>query len=138
MPDEADGIVTRYAKLWPREVFYIKHGKYLDMVKDQLDVPGVYVLYRGVDVFYVGQANSLFDRLRIQARKRYRLWDHFSAFVVPEHHLNDVEAIVIAATPRTANRSGGKRIGRISLPSEVEQLLLKCREIDPDNPQRSP
>ena len=70
--------------------------------------------------------NALFKRLQSHAMKRYRLWNHFSAFVVPLDDLDDVEAIMIAATPRTANRSGGKRIPRIDLPSEIKACWTKA------------
>jgi excinuclease UvrABC nuclease subunit len=110
-------------------VFYIKGVDCLEAVKKCLDKPGVYILYHDFDVFYIGQGNSLFERLQKHAMKRYRLWNHFSAFVVPKEQLDDVEAIMITATPRTANRSVGKRIPRINLPKEVERQLLKCQEI---------
>lgn len=129
----AEKLIQGYAKLWPREVFYIKPGTCLDMVKECLDKPGVYTLYQDFDVFYIGKADSLFDRVRDHAKKRYRLWNHFSAFVVSQEYLDDVEAIVIAATPRTANRSGGRRIERISLPSEVQDLLIRSRQIGDDS-----
>ena len=101
----------------------------MDEVKAYLDKSGVYILYQDFDVFYIGKAKSLFERVQFHASKRYRLWNHFSAFLVPEDRLDDVEAIMIAATPRTANRQGGKRIKRIDLPLKVENLLLKSREI---------
>jgi hypothetical protein len=78
----------------------------------------------------VGQSDCLFKRLRGHARKRYRLWNHFSAFVVPKtEHLDYVEAMMIAATPRTANKQGGRRIERIDLPEKLEKKLLINREI---------
>lgn len=129
MADEAIGIVTGFVKLWPREVFYIKGGKDLDEVKKRVDRSGVNILYKDFEVFYIGRAKSLFERVQFHAWKRYQLWNHFSAFLVPEDRLDDVEAIMIAATPRTANRQSGKRIERINLPSNAANLLLKSREI---------
>jgi hypothetical protein len=61
--------------------------------------------------------------------KRYRLWNHFSAFVVPrKEQLDYVEAMMIAATPRTANRQGGRRIPKIDLPNKLEKILRANRE----------
>ena len=121
------GIVTGYAKLWPREVFYLVDSKCAQELRESLNCSGVYILYQDFDAFYVGQSESLFTRLREHAFKRYVLWNHFSAFVVPKEHLDHVEAIMIAATPRTANRSGGKRIGRIDLPKRVERKIIESR-----------
>jgi hypothetical protein len=117
-------------KLWPREVFYIGDTQCAEKLHDSLNQPGIYVLYQDFDAFYVGQSECLFDRLRNHAMKRYVLWNHFSAFIVPNtEHLDEVEAMIIAATPRTANRSGGKRIHRVDLPKMVEQKLIESRRI---------
>ncbi|HYB62430.1 MAG TPA: GIY-YIG nuclease family protein [Methylomirabilota bacterium] len=125
-----EGLVTNYVKLWPREVFYIRDSECVEELRKSLDHAGVYILYQDFDVFYVGQSDCLFKHLHDHATKRYRLWNHFSAFVVPsKDHLDYVEAIMIAATPRTANKQGGKRIERIDLPEKLEKKLLANREI---------
>lgn len=121
-------VVEAYVKLWPRDVFYVS-DECLKLVKDAIGKSGVYILYQDFDVFYIGQTGSLFERLQDHARKRYNLWNHFSAFVVPAEHLDDVETIMIAATPRTANRQGGKRIEKINLPKRVQDLLIESRSI---------
>jgi hypothetical protein len=122
-------LVQNYVKLWPREVFYITDSQCVSELKKSLACPGVYILYLDFDAFYVGQSDSLFTRLRSHARKRYRLWNHFSAFVVPrKDDLDYVEAIMIAATPRTANKQGGKRIQKIGLPNKLEKILIANRE----------
>jgi hypothetical protein len=108
-------LVKGYVKLWPREVFYLDKPCEKEL-KKSLREPGVYILYQDFDVFYVGKAKSLFGRLRFHAEKRYSLWNHFSAFVVDPLHLDYVEAIMIAATPRTANRQGGKGINKVKIP----------------------
>jgi len=127
---QTEGLVTKYVKLWPREVFYVRDSECERELRQNLDHPGVYILYQDFDVFYVGQSDCLFKRLHGHAMKRYRLWNHFSAFVVPsKDDLDYVEAIMIAATPRTANRQGGKRIERIDLPEKLEEKLLMNREI---------
>lgn len=110
MADNRAGVVTGYVKLWPREVFYIERG---ELVKPSLNTSGVYILYPDLEVFYVGKSGKLFGRLSVHARKRYVLWNHFSAFLVPPDHLAYVEAIVIAATNSEANKAGGKRIPHI-------------------------
>lgn len=119
-------LVDRYVKLWPREVFYIPDGQ--KKLKESLKDSGVYVLYLDFDVFYIGKADNLYQRLHTHATKRYRLWNHFSAFLVRPEHLAEVEAIMIAATPRTANKSGGKVFKKIGLPPEIQKALDEGRE----------
>lgn len=123
-------LVKGYVKLWPREVFDVEDSECKAALKESLSKAGVYILYQDFDVFYVGQAGRLFSRLRFHAKKRYSLWNHFSAFFVEgEKRLDYVEAIMIAATPRTANRQGGKRIKKIPLPNNIERKLAKNKEI---------
>ena len=124
-------LVHKYVKLWPREVFYIREAKIQQELKDSLKHSGVYVLYLNFDVFYIGKADNLFRRLDAHAGTRYQLWNHFSAFVVDPEHLAEVEAIMIAATPRTANKSGGKVFKKIDLPGEIQSVLDKVRGIHP-------
>jgi hypothetical protein len=123
-------LVTSYVKLWPREVFYIQDSQCKAELKEALRLPGVYILHQDFDVFYVGKSDSLFSRLNGHAEKRYKLWNHFSAFVVPKKdNLDYVEAIMIAATPRIANKRGGRNIGKINLPNIIERKLFELREI---------
>jgi hypothetical protein len=125
-----DDLVTNYVKLWPREVFYVRDSQCVSKLKESLNHAGVHILYQDFDVFYGGQSDWLFKRLHGHPKKRYRLWNHFSAFVVPrKEHLDYVEAIMIAATPRTANRQGGRRIEKIDLPEKLEKKLTANREI---------
>lgn len=124
-----DILVQNYVKLWPREVFYLTDSQCAAELKKSLDCAGVYILYLDFDAFYVGQSDSLFTRLRGHARKRYQLWNHFSAFVVPrKEQLDYVEAMMIAATPRTANRQGGRQIPKIDLPNRLQKTLIASRE----------
>ncbi|MGH9407484.1 MAG: hypothetical protein ACRD3D_16820 [Terriglobia bacterium] len=97
-----------------------------------LRAPGVYLLYRDRDIIYVGKASRVFDRVLDHAEKRYVLWNHFSAFLVREEHVDNVEAIVIAATNSEANRSSAKTIDRVALPPEVLDILRRNRKIDPE------
>src|ERR1700683_4663543 len=85
---ETEDFVTNYVKLWPREVFDIRDAQCVNELTEKLNHPGVYILYQDFDVFYVGKSACLYKRLHGHAMKRYRLWNHFSAFVVPiKEHL---------------------------------------------------
>ena len=119
-------IIKEYARMWPREVFYLSEGKKklakgLELVKQ----PGVYVLYRDGVPYYVGKAFKLYDRLWAHAcqpgARYHNFWNHFSAFVIPDRKLmNQVEGILIAAMP-TAN-GARPRIKRAPIPDEVSRM----------------
>lgn len=135
MPAHKGLIVQQYAKMWSRDVFYVKSGnKYNLEVKALLSQPGVYVLYRDDQPYYVGKASrKLFRRLRSHAvnpkDKYYNFWNFFSAFVVSEpSHVSEVEGILIAAMP--TDNSAVPRIKKIHMPVRVADVLRRQRAID--------
>jgi hypothetical protein len=120
--------------MWPRALFHMKEGK--KVLRDALQNPGVYVLYREDKPYYIGQAsNPLIKRLSGHALKpngrRYNFWNYFSAFEIGDRdHRNEVEAILISAMPTAANSSRPKippmRLGRDAarLLNNVQALML--------------
>jgi hypothetical protein len=93
----------------------------LAAVLDSLDKPGVYVLYQGENVYYIGRASNLGKRLRTHTRVGGRYsehWTHISTFAIPdESQVNAVESILIAAVP--ARNSAKPRIKKIALPGRA-------------------
>jgi uncharacterized protein YyaL (SSP411 family) len=133
MPANKKRIAIEYARMWPREVFdIIEDGKLtIKETIGPLTKPGVYVLYRDEHPYYIGKAtSSLFRRLHDHANKStdkyFNLWNYFSAFVVDEKHIDEVEGILIAAMP-TAN-SAAPKINQIRVPEKVAKILRKARQ----------
>ena len=127
-------IVTNHIKLWPRAVFDLKPGKGskgsdADTINGLLSGPGVYILYRDDQPYYVGKASQkLFHRLRRHASsprdRYYNFWNFFSAFVIPnKKYIPEVEGILIASMP--TDNSSVMRIKKIHLPRRVATLLRK-------------
>jgi len=120
--------------MWPREVFDIMDGKkLLPELRNLLESPGVYVLYRNEHPYYVGKTiRKLFTRIYDHANKPkdryYNFWNFFSAFVVREKKLIDeVEGILIAAMP--TDNSAVRRIQKIHLPNKVARKIRNQRII---------
>jgi len=94
----------------------------------ELQFPGVYVLYKGDELYYVGKAANLFSRLHDHSNKitddYYAHWDYFSAFAFADTASNsrekmaELEAILIAAMPRAANKST-PRFERVRIPKSL-------------------
>ena len=106
-------IVAQFARMYPREIFNYRvpgpNGKPVNVARTLgiLLRPGVYILYRDDQPYYIGKAARLNSRLYSHARRpgsKYDLfWDYFSVFVVEDpRHRAEVEAMLIAAFP-TAN-----------------------------------
>lgn len=129
-------IVDGYTRTWPRPVFDIKErGRLAHDVRAALSDPGVYVLYRDDHPYYVGKTSRpLFNRVWAHANqphdRYYNFWNFFAAFAVRgKKHRDEVEAILIAAMPTTAN-SSNPRFRRIKLPARVGRFLKQQRELD--------
>jgi hypothetical protein len=124
-------VVKAAAQMWPRNVFDFEGRA---TVKECLREPGVYVLFRDDEPYYVGKTkNKLFWRIHDHATnamgRYYHFWNYFSAFVVSNpKHRDEVEGILIAAMP-TAN-SASPKIKKIRLPKNVRQAMRKMRRRD--------
>jgi len=113
--------------------------KGIAVLEGALDKPGVYILYREDQPYYIGKTgNPLIERLSNHALKpnarRYNFWNYFSAFEIHEaSHRDEVEAILISAMP-TANSSRPKFLRKTldrraaKLLNNVQALMLTGRE----------
>jgi hypothetical protein len=127
------GSQTGHASLWPREIFDLKkNGKLLAETIPFLSEKGVYILYKDEIPYYIGMTDdSLFTRIcghaTNPAKKRYRFWNLFTAFAVPDkYERQELEAILIAAMP-TAN-SAKPKLNKIRTPPQIRQLMRAMRE----------
>jgi predicted GIY-YIG superfamily endonuclease len=122
----------KFLRMWPRTLFQKKEGKRLRIKLEvpEMECPGVYVLYKGDELYYVGRAARLMSRLHDHANKvtddYYAHWDYFSAFVLADtvpksasvQKLVELEAILIAAMPRATNKST-PRFTRVTIPKSL-------------------
>lgn len=71
---------------------------------------GVYALYRGKRLYYVGLASNLRSRLRAHLSDRHsEAWDHFSLYLTEgDEHLRELEALVLRITMPVGNRAKSK------------------------------
>lgn len=127
-------IVKAYVKMWPRAVFDIKSsGNLLPELKELLLDPGVYVLYRDDQPYYVGKATRLFKRIWAHANsgrdKYYNFWNFFSAFSVADaKYLDEIEGVLIASMP--TENSSVHRIKRVHLPAHIAKVIRAQRIIE--------
>jgi predicted GIY-YIG superfamily endonuclease len=71
---------------------------------------GVYALYRGDRLKYVGLATDLRNRLKTHLKDRHALnWDKFSVYLTADdEHLRELEALVLRIATPKENRVKGK------------------------------
>jgi hypothetical protein len=129
MARKRPNVVKASAQMWPRVVFDFDDRQ---SIKDSLRHPGVYVLFRDDEPYYVGKTErELYHRIKehaVRPRDRYyHFWNYFSAFVVPRaQHRDEVEGVLIASMP-TAN-SAAPRIKKIHLPKNVTDRMRDMRK----------
>ena len=135
-------LVSRYIRMWPRAVFSTPvqaeglPGKppAIGMTIEELEKPGVYILYRDDVPFYVGQAKGkLRDRLRAHANSvgglRTYFWNYFSAFIVENPgHIDEVEATLISAMPSIISNSSKPRIKKVRMGPPTKELMRELRK----------
>jgi len=70
--------------------------------------PGIYALYDGADLYYVGKSTDLRKRVKIHLKDRHLAsWTHFSLYLVREaEHIHEIESLLV----RIANPKGNRVI----------------------------
>ena len=71
---------------------------------------GIYALYRGDRLYYVGLASNLRSRLKGHLRDRHKnLWDRFSVYLtVGDQHMKELESLVLRISKPIGNKVKGK------------------------------
>ena len=84
---------------------------------------GIYALYDGEELYYVGLARSLRGRIKKHTRDKHsRKWDTFSIYIVEKtRYLKDIETVVI----RITNPKGNSTKGKIPQHHTLQRILQK-------------
>lgn len=71
--------------------------------------PGIYALYRGSRLVYVGLASSIYGRVKGYLKSKRLKWDNFSIFIIKRlRYLRDLETAVVRIAKPEANRIEGR------------------------------
>ncbi len=84
---------------------------------------GVYALYKGDRLYYVGLAKNLKSRLRAHLRDRHKgAWDSFSVYLTETNdHLRELEALVL----RIVLPEGNKQVGKLQGSEDMGRLVTR-------------
>ena len=84
---------------------------------------GVYALYRGRRLYYVGLATNLYNRLRWHTKNKHKgKWDQFAIFRVRRvHYLKDMETLL----QQVALPPGNSVTGRLHRDADLTRVLRK-------------
>jgi hypothetical protein len=78
---------------------------------------GIYALYKGDRLYYVGLAGNLRARLKQHLRDRHHgVWNRFSVYLVSRSdHIRELEALVLRIVQPAGNKQKGKLAGSSNL-----------------------
>src|ERR1051325_4978333 len=68
--------------------------------------PGIYALYDGNDLYYVGKSTELRKRVKQHLRDRHLAsWTHFSLYLVRRvEHISEIESLLVRIASPKGNR----------------------------------
>src|SRR6266849_5764723 len=71
---------------------------------------GVYALYKGERLYYIGLANNLRSRVKTHLKDRHsRKWDRFSVYLTTmREHIKPLESLMLRVAAPPGNRVRGK------------------------------
>jgi hypothetical protein len=90
---------------------------------------GIYALYRGNRLYYVGLATNLRSRMSQHLRDRHaETWDHFSLYLTVGHqHLREIECLLVRIGHPRGNRAKPKFIRSENLGPGLRRQISECQ-----------
>ncbi|MFH1218996.1 MAG: hypothetical protein V1694_00890 [Candidatus Eisenbacteria bacterium] len=125
---KARAIVRGYLEKIDSSVFDHYRNQITDLIGSR---HGVYALYHGNTLYYVGLATNLKSRIHNHMKDRHRdKWDRFSLYMIrKEDHIREVESLLIRIAAPSANRVRGKLGGSKNLlPLLKREVAAGARE----------
>lgn len=86
---------------------------------------GIYALYDGNELYYVGRATELKQRVKHHLKDRHDAqWTHFSLYLVKRSdHIGDIESLLIRVAAPVGNRAKPKGRDSRELRSKLRKLI---------------
>lgn len=93
---------------------------------------GIYALFRGNNLSYVGLASNLRNRLKHHFKDRHaHTWDRFSVYLtIKDEHLRELEALVLRIASPKGNRQTGKLVRSQDLRPEFRRAINKNHQME--------
>jgi hypothetical protein len=113
-------LVSQYLE----RVSYKALERYQDLLRDfTRRRNGVYALYRGDRLYYVGLARDLRGRVNQHLKNRHRgAWDRFSMYLtIGDDHVRELESLVL----RIVRPKGNKQIGKFKRAEDLRRALRR-------------
>lgn len=107
VPQEPRSLVINRVEKVSKDLF----RKYFSLITELVgNSPGIYALYDGSELYYVGKSTDLKKRVKQHLRDRHLAsWTHFSLYLVRKaEHIHEIESLLV----RIANPQGNRIVPR--------------------------
>jgi hypothetical protein len=115
-------LVKGYLERKDRKGFELLLPRYREVIGDS---SGIYALYKGNNLYYVGIAKNLLSRVDGHTKDKHKnRWDKVSFFVIDKHRYSkDIETVIL----RIAEPKGNGTRGKFEKHHELQDKLNKIR-----------
>jgi hypothetical protein len=112
-------IASRAFSEFPRQITNLVHGKH-----------GVYALYKGDHLYYVGLATNLRTRIKQHLRDKHAgKWSRFSLYLVRKvEHIKELESMILRIADPTGNSTRGGLPGAENLWGKLHGTIREAQE----------
>lgn len=101
---------------FPKQLTELAHGKH-----------GVYALYKGDRLYYVGLATNLRNRIKQHLKDKHSgKWNRFSLYLVrKEEHIKELESLILRIADPKGNSTKGRLPGADNLLNPLRSAILE-------------
>jgi len=92
---------------------------------------GIYSLYKGKQLYYVGIAQNLLNRVAWHLRDKHKnSWDKVSFFVIDKHRFSkDIETVILRIVEPKGNGTRGKFEKHYELQDKLNQIRREMKDL---------
>jgi hypothetical protein len=121
-------LVKGFLEKKDRTGFELLLNKYREVIGES---SGIYALYNGTKLYYVGIAERLLNRVDGHTRDKHKNnWDKVSFFVIDKHRYSkDIETVILRIAGPKGNGTRGKFEGHYKLQDELNELRREIKEL---------
>jgi len=121
-------LVKGYLEKKDRKGFELLLPRYRNVIGDS---SGIYALYRGKELYYVGVAKNLLWRVYGHTRDKHRhRWDRVSFFVIDKHRYSkDIETVILRIAEPRGNGTRGKFESHFELQDKLNQVRREMKDL---------
>ena len=121
-------LVRGYLEKKDRKGFELLLPRYKEVIGDS---SGIYALYKGKKLYYVGISQNLLARVGGHTEDRHKnRWDKVSFFVIDKHRYSkDIETVILRIAEPRGNGTRGKFEGHYKLQDKLNKIRREMKDL---------